>query len=95
MAEVDRGRRPTSTPRSAPASTRVDAGYARFSGDALPTVPTDWSSVAPTPANLATPFGQLFGLLEHEADPDATDSLVSTMNKSADLLGIPQLSVTK
>jgi iron uptake system component EfeO len=70
---------------------RVNAAYAGISGDALPPVPKTWSSVSPSMSDLATPFGQLYGLLKHEADPAAADSLVSAMNRSADLLGIPQL----
>jgi iron uptake system component EfeO len=70
---------------------RVDAAYAAIQGDALPPVPNDWSSVNPSTADQATPFGMLYMLLLKEADPDQPDSLVSAMNQSADLLGIPQL----
>jgi iron uptake system component EfeO len=70
---------------------RLQAGYAALSGDALPPVPSGWSSTAPTGADLATPFGQLYQLLRREADPTTSDSLVSAMNRSADLLGIPAL----
>ena len=70
---------------------RVDAAYANLQGDALPPVPHDWSSVSPSTADQATPFGMLYMTLLHEADPGASGSLVEAMSQSADLLGIPQL----
>ena len=70
---------------------RIDAAYGALSGDALPPVPTDWSSLSPSTADQATPFGMLYMLLLHEADPTQSGSLVSAMDQSADLLGIPQL----
>jgi len=65
--------------------------YASYSGDALPEVPSTWSSANPSAADLSTPFGQLYQLLQQEADPARMGSLVYTMNASADLIGIPQL----
>lgn len=67
---------------------RVEAGYAAHSGDGVPPVPEGWSA-EPSDALRDTPYGQLFGLLEHEADPDADDSLVRAMIDAADLMGIP------
>jgi iron uptake system component EfeO len=69
---------------------KVQGAYAGLTGDALPPVPTTWS-MTPSQADLATPFGMLFQLLETEANPDMAGSLVEAMNQSADLLGIAQL----
>lgn len=70
---------------------RVEAAYARLDGDALPSVPTTWSSQQPTAADLQTPFGMLWSVLNAEADDKMPGTLVSEMNTSADILGIPQL----
>lgn len=70
---------------------RVQAAYDALGGDALPPVPEGWSSETPTPEQLATPFGQLFALLEHEADETQEGALVHDMLASADLLGIEEL----
>ena len=70
---------------------RVEAGYAAIAGDAIPEVPPDWNADAPSEADLATPYGQLFTLLSVEADPTIDGSLVARMTAAADLLGIPQL----
>ena len=67
---------------------RLDAEYARHSGDGVPPVPDGWST-EPTEEQLATDYGQLFGVLEHEADPEAEDSLVSAMIGAAELMDIP------
>ena len=34
--------------------------YRRYSGDAIPQPPDDWSAEKPTDADLATPFGKLY-----------------------------------
>jgi iron uptake system component EfeO len=70
---------------------RIQDKYASYQGDTLPAVPPTWSSMNPTATDLTTPFGQLFQLLKKEADPAMQGLLVNSMNKSADLLGIPQL----
>lgn len=70
---------------------RIEAKYASFTGDALPAVPEHWSAESPSAEHLATPFGQLYSLLQKESDPDDTDSLVHALNESADLLQIPRL----
>lgn len=67
---------------------RVAASYADHPGNGVPTVPEGWSA-EPTDELRATPYGQLFGVLEHEADPDADDSLVRAMIDAADLMEIP------
>lgn len=65
--------------------------YASLPGDALPEVPSTWSSEEPSAQDLATPFGQLYRTLTNEADPDTDGTLVSSMNAAADALGIPLL----
>ncbi len=70
---------------------RLKSKYASYPGDALPAVPATWSPSNPSVADLATPFGQLYQLLMQEVEPMRAGSLVSAMNQSADLLGIPQL----
>lgn len=70
---------------------RVEAGYGAIAGDAIPAVPATWNPDAPTEADLATPYGQLFTLLSTEADPTVDGSLVAAMEDAADLLGIPQI----
>jgi len=67
---------------------RIDAGYEDHSGDGVPPVPEGWSA-EPSDELRATPYGQLFGMLEHEADPAAEDSLVHAMIEAAELMDIP------
>ncbi|MFL5358312.1 EfeM/EfeO family lipoprotein [Archangium sp.] len=65
--------------------------YASLPGDALPEVPSTWSSEHPSAQDLATPFGQLYQTLTNEAEPDTDGTLVNSMNAAADALGIPLL----
>jgi len=69
---------------------RMKAGYDAVSGDALPPPPATWSSVTPTDADRQTPFGTLFTLIETETQHTGT-SLVASMLKAAEVLGIPPL----
>jgi len=69
---------------------RVKAGFDAVAGDALPTPPSTWSSVSPSAADLETPFGKLYSLVEKETATTA-GSLVSAMLEAADVLGIPPL----
>lgn len=64
--------------------------YDATPGDALPPVPPTWSSDAPSSADLATPFGQLWSQVHAATDPARADSIVSQMNVIAELLGFPQ-----
>jgi iron uptake system component EfeO len=79
------------------ADTKIEAGfdglaalYAADPGDALPPTPPDWSSDAPTAANLATPFGVLWKSVHTAVDPHAEGSVVFEMNRTAELLGFPE-----
>lgn len=62
---------------------RIEAGYDTISGDAIPAVPETWNPDAPTEADLATPYGQLFTLVHTEADPDTEGTLVHAMVHAA------------
>ncbi|HEY0193042.1 MAG TPA: imelysin family protein [Kofleriaceae bacterium] len=68
----------------------LKAQYDADAGDALPTVPDDWSNDMPTTANLATPFGMLWNTVHQDVDPNADSSVVFQMNKIAVALGYPQ-----
>ncbi len=70
---------------------RLATGYAALDGNAIPEVPATWNPDAPSEADLATPYGQLFTLLSTEADPTIAGSLAERMTAAAELLGIPQL----
>jgi iron uptake system component EfeO len=70
---------------------RVNALYAAVSGEALPAVPAGFNPDDPTAADLATPYGRIFGGLSDESDGTKPGSLVSKMSAAADQLGIPQL----
>ncbi len=65
--------------------TRLDAAYAKLSGDALPEVPATWTT-PPSATDAATPFGQLFSSLTAEADEKRDGSLVHSMGAVADRL---------
>ena len=70
---------------------RLDEAYAATGGDSLPAVPEGWNPDAPDPAQLETPYGQLWSLLERESNPLEASSLVADMNTAADAIGIPIL----
>jgi iron uptake system component EfeO len=87
-----------SKPGGAEIDTRIRAGFKRISdaygailGPALPSPPPTWSSASPTPADLMSPFGKLYSLLETESDGDRSDSTVGQMGSAATLMGIPVL----
>jgi iron uptake system component EfeO len=73
------------------AFARVQAAYDAIDGDAIPEVPSTWNPDAPSEADLATPYGALWSLINAEADPAAAGSLVERLGTAADGLGIPQL----
>lgn len=73
------------------AFTELEAEYAKVAGDAIPPVPSTWSNVKPSAADLATPFGQLFTVVQRAADDKQAGTLAAEMNTAADKMGIPQL----
>src|SRR6185436_13438367 len=61
---------------------KIQAGFTELSqlydalpGDALPPVPDGWSSDNPTPADLATAFGNLWQTVHRDVDPTRTGSV--------------------
>jgi iron uptake system component EfeO len=73
------------------AFARVQAAYDAVSGDAIPEVPATWNPDAPSEADLGTPYGTLWFIINEEADPTVSGSLVERLGAAADGLGIPQL----
>lgn len=69
---------------------RVDAAYAKLSGDALPEVPSTWTT-PPSAADAATPFGQLFLTLMDESDASREGSLVHAMGRVAERLRLAEV----
>jgi hypothetical protein len=85
-----------STTAGAALNAKITAGFKRLSdalgtGDQLPALPATWMAANPSPADLMTPFGKLYQILQKEADDKDPESLVSAMNAAADALGIKQL----
>jgi iron uptake system component EfeO len=83
-------------PNGAALDTKITAGFARIeaaygAATMLPAVPTTWNETKPSDADLATPFGMLFGLLSKESDGKDPDSLVTAMNQAATAMGIKTL----
>jgi iron uptake system component EfeO len=75
----------------------IEAGFAKLQalydsvgGDAIPQPPATWSSVNPTTADQATPFGMLYQGVHQAVDPNQPGSVVAEMNAAAVLLGFPQ-----
>jgi iron uptake system component EfeO len=67
---------------------RVQQAYGSVSGDGLPAVPAEWSSVAPSGAMLATPFGGLFQGMGVECDATRDGSLAHALGNVVTLLGL-------
>jgi iron uptake system component EfeO len=68
----------------------LHALYASYGGDAVPAPPATWSSLTPSPADLAGPFGTLWSAVQKAVDPATTGSVVDEMNDAARVLGFPQ-----
>ena len=66
----------------------LKALYDSNQGDDLPPVPADWSNDNPTTANLATPFGMLWGTVHADVDPATDGSVVFEMNAAATSVGL-------
>ena len=58
-------------------------------GDSIPVPPATWSAESPSPADLRTPFGQLYTVVHEAVDPTIDGSVVSQMNDAATSLGFP------
>lgn len=66
---------------------RLRTAYGETPGEAIPQPPSTWSSIHPTPQDLATPFGKLFSAVQEAVDPEKEGSVVQEMNNAAKLLG--------
>jgi iron uptake system component EfeO len=67
---------------------QVSDAYSAVDGPALPEVPAKFNPDKPTEAELQTPYGQLWKLLNEKTDPEDKDSLISKMGAAADRMGI-------
>jgi iron uptake system component EfeO len=74
---------------------KLDATYAKTTGSAIPARPATWHGEAPTAAELATPFGELFVAVSEAVDPAAEASVVSAMNDAARLLGLGNMAAVR
>jgi|GEM_PF-356023 len=68
----------------------LESAYAEVSSDAIPEPPPTWSSLDPSQADLATPFGKLYSHVRAAVDPDTEAGVVFQMNRAAAILGFPQ-----
>jgi iron uptake system component EfeO len=73
------------------AFARLEAAYAKVDGDAIPKPPTRWSGLDPAPADLETPFGELFAAVRREADDKVADSLHASLLAVAEKLELPEI----
>ncbi len=70
---------------------KLEKAYAAVEGDAIPQPPATWSAESPSAADLATPFGELYGAVEASVDPTDPESIVAQMDLAAAALGFPAL----
>ncbi len=73
---------------------KIEAGFAilaqtygQVQGDAVPQPPATWSTVSPSAADLASPFGMLYSQVRTAVDPNTDGTIVFEMNDAATLLG--------
>ncbi|MFO0585883.1 MAG: imelysin family protein [Polyangiaceae bacterium] len=69
----------------------LDTAYSKVNGDAIPAPPDTWSAESPSAADLETPFGQLYTVVQDAVDPALPDSVTAQMDLAAALLGFPQI----
>ena len=68
----------------------LDSAYSKVDGDAIPAPPDTWSAENPSDADLMTPFGQLYTVVQTSVDPANPESVVAQMDLAAKALGFPQ-----
>ena len=68
---------------------QVEVQYAGIDGQKIPEPPATWTSGAPSPQDLATPFGVLYQTVSAEVDPTRAGTVTWQMLREATLLGIP------
>jgi iron uptake system component EfeO len=66
----------------------LETAYAGVQGDAIPEPPATWSAENPSPADLATPFGQLYTSVTAQADRTKAESVVAKLEAAGTLLGL-------
>lgn len=69
---------------------RLQAAYAKVSGDAIPRPPRTWSSLEPSEADRASEFGSLFVAVSDETADTKEGSLHHSLIRVADALGLPK-----
>ncbi len=67
---------------------RMQLALDSIDGESIPAVPATWNPDAPSEADLATPYGQLWSVVQTESDPEADGSVVSAMAEAGALIGI-------
>jgi len=68
---------------------KLDAAYRIVHGDSVPVPPATWSAESPSAADLQTPFGKLYTVVDAAVDPTIDGSVGAEMNDAATLLGFP------
>ena len=68
----------------------LEAAYAEVPGDAIPEPPPTWSAEAPSEADLATPFGELYTAVTDAVGHARPGSTVDELERAASLLGFPE-----
>jgi iron uptake system component EfeO len=71
---------------------RAQAALDGVDGDGIPDVPPTWNPDAPSEADAATPYGELYLFFENETDPENAAGFVAAFNAGGELLSIPQLA---
>ncbi|MDX2021883.1 MAG: EfeM/EfeO family lipoprotein [Deltaproteobacteria bacterium] len=80
---------PASHAQITEAFAALQSTYAEYK--TMPMPPPGWSSLDPSAAALATPFGKLFSTTRQAADPKAPGSLVALLRAAAPKLGLPEM----
>ena len=73
----------------------LDAEYQRIPGASIPVPPATWSAESPSAADLQTPFGQLYTVVDAAVDPTVDGSVGAEMNDAATALGFPTFRMGK
>jgi iron uptake system component EfeO len=74
---------------------KLDAAYLRIHGASVPVPPASWSAESPSAADLETPFGELYTVVNAAVDPTLDGSVGAEMNDAATVLGFPTFRMGK
>ena len=66
----------------------LETAYAGVQGEAIPEPPATWSAENPSPADLTTPFGQLYTSVTVQVDRTKSESVVAKLDAAGALLGL-------